>query len=145
MIVSLILLFVAIKANAKSAYLSQVGTKPCCHCGSLIGHSQLVHIAKETRDKQEKLEVISLSHIYSVILQVSISFKYELDEYCTPRFLSPFSIVKSTYDYSVPQGIHLAASIVHHPGQPGMDGFGTVAVTITQQLLINPVHTSDDA
>ena len=51
---------------------------------------------------------------------------------------SPLPIVETSNDNRVPQRIHLAAAVVHHSGQPGVDGLWTVAVTITKQLLINP-------
>lgn len=50
---------------------------------------------------------------------------------------SPFSVVEPSDHHRVPQRIHLAAAVVHHSGEPGVHSFGTVAVAITQQLLVN--------
>lgn len=51
--------------------------------------------------------------------------------------LSPLSVVEPSDHHSVPQRIHLAAAVVHHSGEPGVHSFGTVAVAVTQQLLID--------
>lgn len=55
--------------------------------------------------------------------------------------LSPLSVVETSDHNCVPQRIHPAAAVVHHSGQPGVDRLWTVAVTITQQLLVNPKKT----
>lgn len=55
--------------------------------------------------------------------------------------IPPLSIVKSTNDHCVPQGVHLAAAVVHDPREPGVDGFGGVAVSISKKLFINPKQT----
>lgn len=51
--------------------------------------------------------------------------------------LSPLSIVEPSDHHRVPQGIHLAAAVVHHSGEPGVHSFGTVAVAVAQQLLVD--------
>lgn len=50
----------------------------------------------------------------------------------------PFSIVKSTNDNGVPKRVHSAAAVVHDTSKPGVHGFGTVAVAISKEFLINP-------
>lgn len=50
----------------------------------------------------------------------------------------PLSISIASDDHGVPQGVHLGAAAVHGSGQPGMNSSGTIAVSISQQLLINP-------
>lgn len=49
----------------------------------------------------------------------------------------PLAIVVASDDNSVPQGIYLGPPVVHDSRQPGVNGFGAVAVTISQQLLID--------
>lgn len=50
---------------------------------------------------------------------------------------SPLPAVEASDHHGVPQRVHLAAAVVHDSGQPGVDGLGTVAVTVTQQLLVD--------
>ncbi len=57
--------------------------------------------------------------------------------------LSPLSVVETSDHHGVPQRVHLAAAVVHHSGQPGVDRLRTVAVTITQQLLVDTGETKD--
>ena len=60
---------------------------------------------------------------------------------------SPLSVVEASDHHGVPQRIHLAAPVVHDSGEPGVNRLGTVAVTVTQQLLINterPITTQTE-
>lgn len=50
---------------------------------------------------------------------------------------SPLSVVEASDHHRVPQRVHLATAVVHDPGQPRVDGLRTVAVSVTQQLLVD--------
>lgn len=50
----------------------------------------------------------------------------------------PLSIIETSDHDSVPQGIHLAATVVHHSGEPGVDSLRCVTVAVTKQLFIDP-------
>lgn len=49
----------------------------------------------------------------------------------------PLSVVEASDHHGVPQRIHLAAAVVHHSGEPGVHRLRAVAVTVTQQLLVD--------
>lgn len=55
--------------------------------------------------------------------------------------VSPLSVVKSTNDHCVPQRVHLAAAVVHDSCEPRVNCFGSVTVSISKKLLINPKQT----
>lgn len=59
----------------------------------------------------------------------------EISYLCSEK---PLSISIASNDHGVPEGVHLGAAAVHGPGQPGMNSSRTVAVSISQQLLVNP-------
>jgi hypothetical protein len=50
----------------------------------------------------------------------------------------PFSISISSNDHGVPERVHLGAAAVHGPSQPRMNSSRTIAVSISQQLFVNP-------
>lgn len=50
---------------------------------------------------------------------------------------SPLSFVEASDHHGVPQRVHLAAPVVHHPGEPRVDRRRAVAVAVAKQLLID--------
>lgn len=100
-------------------HLSQVRSKPGGDCWSLVSNSQLVHITQKTGEDKTFSKLMKFSKLF-----VSVE-------------RSPFPVVETSDDHGVPQRIHLAAAVVHHSGQPGVDGLRTVAVAVSEQLLID--------